>query len=319
MKRIGIKNNNIFLGSTEFSLIAILVILFVFFSVSTNSFFSVYNLTNILKQASIIGIIAVASTLVIISGGIDLSVGAVTGIGSLVVALMMQRLGSPIWLTIVAAIIAGAICGLYNGIIIHEFKIAPFIATLGSQIIIRGIIDLACQSKTITGVYPKFSAFSDDRFAGIPKMAIVWLVIVVIIVLILKYTRFGRNIFTIGNSEEVARLSGINLRANKYATYIISGMLCAIAGVLLTSRINSAIPTGGAGYEMDAIAAAVIGGASLSGGRGSIIGTLLGTLLITIINNGGIQLGIKPFIMEVVTGVLITIAVIIDMLRVRKQ
>jgi ribose/xylose/arabinose/galactoside ABC-type transport system permease subunit len=118
MKRIGIKNNNIFLGSTEFSLIAILVILFVFFSVSTNSFFSVYNLTNILKQASIIGIIAVASTLVIISGGIDLSVGAVTGIGSLVVALMMQRLGSPIWLTIVAAIIAGAICGLYNGIII---------------------------------------------------------------------------------------------------------------------------------------------------------------------------------------------------------
>ena len=146
-------------------------------------------------------------------------------------------------------------------------------------------------------------------------MFIVLLVVVVLAMIVLLYTRFGRNVFTIGNGEEVARLSGINLRINKYGIYTVSGFLCGIAGVLLTSRISSSIPTGGAGYELTSIAAAVIGGASLSGGRGSVLGTLLGTFLMVMISNGGIQLGINPFIMDILMGVIITVAVIGDKLR----
>lgn len=304
-----------FFSSTEFSLFLILAVLFAFFSVMTDSFFSEYNLTNILKQATITGVIAVASTFVIVSGGIDLSVGSIAGMGSLIVALLMSKLGWPIYLTIIAAVLSGALLGLINGIIIHEFKIAPFIATLGTSSAIRGLIKLLCDAKTITGIYPEFAEFSDSEFLGIPKMALVWIIIAVIGWFIFQYTVFGRNIFTIGCEEEVARLSGINIRINKYAVYMVSGIMCAIAGALLTSRINSAIPTGGSGYEMSAIAAAVIGGASLAGGRGSIIGTILGTLLMTMISNGGIQMGISTFIMEIITGLLIVFAVIIDMLR----
>ena len=306
-------------SGTEFSLVIIIIILFLFFTLTTDSFFSAYNVTNILKQAAITGIIAVASTFVIIAGGIDLSVGSITGLGSLIVAIMMARLNAPVIVTIIAATGCGALCGLYNGIIIHRLKIAPFIATLGSQIIIRGIIKLVCDAKTITGVYPEFAEFSNSNFLGIPKMALVWIFIAVISALILKFTRFGRNIFTVGCGEEVAHLSGINLKTTVYGVYVVSGILCAVAGVILTSRINSAIPLGGASYEMNAIAAAVIGGASLAGGRGSVIGTLLGTLLMTLISNGGIQLGVNSFIMEIVTGVLITIAVILDVLRTKKK
>jgi ribose transport system permease protein len=232
---------------------------------------------------------------------------------------MMARLGISVFPMLIVALLAGAILGLFNGFVIHEFKIAPFIATLGSAAIIRGLIKLLCDAKTITGIYPKFANFSDDRFIGIPKMAWVWLLVAFVAWLVLRYTRFGRNTFTIGCGEEVARLSGIDLRLNKYAIYMVAGIMCSIAGVLLTSRINSAIPTGGAGYEMNAIAAAVIGGASLSGGRGSIIGTIIGTLLMTMISNGGIQLGVDPFIMEIVTGFLIIIAVIIDTYRSRRK
>lgn len=305
--------------TTEFSLLVIILILGVVFTVVTDSFFTAYNLSNILKQASITGIIAVASTLAIIAGGIDLSVGSITGMGSLIVALSMSKMGLPVWVCVLGAVFAGTLMGFLNGLFIYEFKIAPFIATLGTQIIIRGIIKIISDSKTIVGIYPEFSAFSDTRFLGIPYMALIWGLIAVAIFLVLKFTKFGRNIFVIGCGEEVAKLSGINLRVNIYGIYMLSGALCAIAGILLTSRINSAIPTGGAGYEMNAIAAAVIGGASLSGGRGSVIGTLLGTLLMVLISNGGIQMGIDPFVMDVSTGVLILLAVIIDTLRIKKK
>ena len=300
---------------TEFSLVVIILALFMFLCLSTDSFFTVYNLSNLLKQASIIGIIATASTIVIISGGIDLSVGAITGMSAFIVAKFMGAYGLPIWLIIICALLSGILLGLYNGIIINEFNIAPFIATLGSMTIIRGLIKILSEAKTIVGVYEGFAAFGTKTTLGIPNLAIVWILMAVFTFLILKYTRFGRNIYVVGCGQEVAKLSGINIRANIYGIYAFAGLLCGVAGVLLTSRMNSAVPTGGSGYEMNAIAAAVIGGASLSGGKGSIFGTLLGTILMILIDNGGIQLGINPFIMEISTGVLITVAVIIDQLR----
>jgi ribose transport system permease protein len=312
------KLKSAFLSGTEVSLIIALLVMGVILAIATNSFMTVYNLTNLLKQASIIGVVAVAATIVIISGGIDLSVGAITGMSSLLAAILMSKYQLPIFFVIVLPVIASGIFGLYNGVIIKEFKVAPFIVTLGSMTIIRGLIEVIGNAKTIVGVYPSFAEFSGSSFLAIPRMAYIWIIMTAFIVLVLRYTRFGRNIFVIGCGEDVARLSGINLRLNIYGVYATSGLLCGIAGVLLTSRIHSATPTGGQGYELTSIAAAVIGGASLSGGKGSIGGAFLGTFLMILISNGGIQLGIDPFIMDMTTGALITLAVVLDQLRRRE-
>jgi len=305
------------MGKTEVSLIVVIIVLMAVFSGFGANFFSYYNLSNLLKQAAISGIIAIAATIVIISGGIDLSVGSITGMSSILVAILMARYNFSIWLAIVIPIILCTIIGLYNGIVISQFRVPPFIATLGTMTMVRGGIELISEAKTIVGVYPTFASFSTEAIFGIPKMAYIWIFSAILVAVILKYTIFGRNIFAIGCNEEVARLSGINTKNTICAIYALSGFLCGIAGVVLTSRLASAVPTGGQGYELSSIAAAVIGGASLSGGQGSILGTFLGTFLITLITNGGIHLGINPFVMDIVTGAIITIAVVLDQLRRR--
>jgi len=185
--------------------------------------------------------------------------------------------------------------------------------------IVRGLIKVISDAQTIAGLPKVFSNFSSESTLGIPNLAILWIIVVVAGAMILKFTRFGRNCYAIGSGQEVARLSGISLRKNIYGVYAFAGLLCGISGVMLTSRINSAVPTGGMGYEMNAIAATVIGGGSLAGAKGGAWGTMLGTVLMTLIDNGGIQFGVNPFIMEISVGVLITGAVIIDMVRQRKR
>lgn len=308
----------ILLKSSELPLIIIIAAIFILCSVLSPTFLTAYNMTNALKQSAITGIISIAATFVIVAGGIDLSLGAICGLGSVVVALMMGRLGAPIWVCLLASIACGALCGFYNGFIIHRLRVAPFIATLGSSMVIRGIVKLICNAKTLTGVYPEFSDFSSDSILGVPNLAIVWIIIGLFCFFVFRYTRFGRNIFTLGSSREVAHTSGINVKTHTYAVYVIAGVLCGIAGALYTARINSAIPTGGAGYEMDGITAAVLGGCSLSGGSGSIIGTMLGTYLVVIISNGGVQLGINSFVMEIINGLVLTLAVALDIIRHRK-
>lgn len=298
---------------TEFSLLVIILALFVACSVGTETFFSAYNITNVMRQCSITGVLAISATLIIITGGIDLSCGAICGMSGLIMALCMTRTDMPIPAAAALALLAGVACGLINGIVIYEFRVPPFIATLGMMTIIRGLIKVISEAKTIAGLPKEFSSFSNEFILGIPKMAWVWVGVIVFALLLLKFTRFGRNLYVIGSGREVARLSGINLRLNIYSVYTLAGLLCGIAGILLTARINSAVPTGGAGYEMSAIAATVIGGASLAGAKGTAIGTALGTILMTLIENGGIQFGIDPFIMEISVGVLIIIAVVIDM------
>lgn len=312
------KKLNIFKG-TEFSLVIIILLIFVVCTIGSPTFLTPYNMSNIFKQCAITGLVSIAATFVIIAGGMDLSLGSVCGLGSVVVAMMMSRLNAPIWLCVLAAAACGALCGLYNAFIIYTVKVAPFIATLGSSIIIRGIVKLICNAKTITGVYFEYADFSSATLFGIkngfPLLALVWLLFGLVCWFMLRYTHFGRNIYTIGSNPEVAHTSGINVRSNTYTVYIIAGLLCGIAGAMYTSRINSAVPTGGSGYEMDGITAAVLGGCSLSGGSGSMVGTLLGTYLITLISNGGVQLGINSFVMEIVEGVVLTIAVAMDILR----
>ncbi len=303
---------------TEFSLILIIAVIFLVATFGTNSFFTEYNLMNLLKQCSITGVVALSATYIIVTGGIDLSCGSVCGMSTLMVAMAQVKWGWSVPASIVLGLVVAIACGIYNAVIIHEFKVPPFIATLGSMTILRGMIKVIGNASTIAGIDKNFADFAASAVFHIPKLAIIWVVVGIIAFLILKYTTFGRNLFVLGSGEQVAKLSGVSIRKVTYMTYAFAGLLCGIAGVMLCARINSSVPTAGESYEMDAIAAAVIGGASLAGAKGSIVGTMLGTVLMVMISNAGIQFGINSFVMEITTGVLITLAVIIDQLKNRK-
>jgi len=301
-------------------LLIINIVIIIILAFLTESFFTAYNIGNIFKQASIIGIVAISSTIVIISGGIDLSVGSIAGLSAMISAVLMSqdRANMDPLPAILIALAAGTCIGLYHGFIIYEIKIPPFIATLGSMFVIRGIVKLISGAQTIARLPNSYTDFAQIVLFAIPALVMVWLFVAFIIHLVLRYTRFGRNIYVIGSSQEVARLSGIPMRLNVYSIYILAAFLCALAGVLLSSRLASAVPTGGTGYELTAIAAAVIGGASLSGARGSVLGTVLGTLLMSLITNAGVHLEINPFLMQSITGALLTVAVVIDQIRQRR-
>lgn len=307
--------------TTELILFLINLAIFIFMSLYTDSFLTQYNISNIFRQVSIIGVVAISSTLVIISGGIDLSVGSIVGLTAMVSAVLMsesyQNMG--ILLPILIGIVSGIAVGVYHGFIIYDIQLPPFIATLGSMFVVRGIVKLISGAQTIARLPKVFTDFSKFDVGGIPGLVIVWLLIALIIHFVLRYTKFGRNIFVIGSSQEVARLSGIRMRLNVYSIYILAGLLCSIAGVMLNAKISSAVPTGGSGYELTAIAAAVIGGASLSGAKGSVLGTVMGTLLMGLITNVGVHLNINPFLMQSITGALLTIAVVIDQFRQRDK
>ncbi|KMZ53381.1 ABC transporter permease [Dorea sp. D27] len=319
MNRLNTGKAGSLLKRTEFSLVVIIVVIFLVAAFGTDNFLTNYNLTNILKQCSIIGVISISATFIIITGGIDLSCGAICGMSTLMVAMGQAKWGMSVPVSILLALAVSVVCGLYNAVIINEFKVPPFIATLGSMTILRGLIKVISNASTIAGLDKKFGAFASESAAFIPKLAVIWVIVVLLGFLMLHSTTFGRNLYVLGSGQEVARLCGISIRRVTYMTYGIAGLLCGIAGIMLASRINSAVPTAGTGYEMNAIAASVIGGASLSGAKGSVWGTALGTILMTLIDNAGIQFGINSFIMEISTGVLITIAVIIDQLKNKKS
>lgn len=313
------KGNINILKSTEFSLVVIIAVLFLTATFGTKNFFTEYNLMNLLKQGSVNGVIAISATLIIITGGIDLSSGSIVGMSCLMIAMGQARWGMSVFLSIMVALLVSVICGIYNAIIINELDVPPFIATLGSMTIIRGLIKIISNAGTIAGLDSDFCNLGSKSIFKIPYLAIIWFIVAVLGYLLIKYTTFGRNIYVLGSGKEVAKLCGISIRKVTYMTYGIAGLLCGIAGVMLAARINSAVPTGGQGYEMNAIAAAVIGGASLSGAKGAVLGTVLGTMLMTLIDNAGIQFGINSFVMEISTGVLITVAVVIDQMKNRKS
>lgn len=303
------------LMKTEISIIFIIAILFVFASLGTQNFLTSYNLTNILKQCAIIGVISIAQTCIIITGGIDISCGAIVGFSTLIVAMGQAKWGIGIFPSILLAVIVGVVWGSVNAALIHEFNVPAFVATLGTQTIIRGLIKVISNGGTVSGIAPQFADFASSNFLFIPKLAVVWGMISVLVFLLLRYTVFGRNLFVLGSGVEVARLNGISIRKTTYAAYAFAGLLYGIAGVMLAARINSAIPTAGEAYETNAIAASVLGGASLAGGLGSIAGTALGTVLIILIDNVGTQFGIHSFVMQVITGCVIVVAIVADQLK----
>ncbi|MBS3994656.1 MAG: ABC transporter permease [Alkaliphilus sp.] len=299
---------------TELFLIIVLSLLAVFFAVTSDVFFTLSNLKTLTRQASIYGVIAIGMVVVITSSGIDLSVGSVTGLSGVVAALLMVN-GISIPVSIIIAIITGMFIGLINGVLVYDGKVPAFIATMGTMTVVRAVIMLLTNASMISKLPEEFKAIAQIEVLNIPFLFVVWLVVIALAWFMTSKTVFGRNVYAVGSNREAARLSGINIRKTTYGVYIFSGLTCSIAGILLASRLGNGVPTAGAGYELDAIAAAVVGGASLDGGAGSIVGTVLGSMIMATLRQGGVLLGVNSFILEIVIGSLIVGAVLLDKLR----
>ncbi|MCF0146484.1 MAG: ABC transporter permease [Eubacterium sp.] len=312
-------NKKSIFGTTEFTLGIIIIALFVIASIFTKSFCSFYNITNLFKQGAIVGVLAIAQTAVIITGGIDISGGAIAGMSCMLMALLQTRAGLPLGIYLIIGVAVAVGCGFVNAVIIYDLKVPPMIATLGTQTVFRGIVKLLCSGNPVTFTDENVLRLGTDMVFGvIPILALFWIIIAIVVFLWLRYTISGRNMFVIGSGVEVAKLSGIKVRRMFYLVYSMAGLLYGIAGLMLAGRVGMAQPGTGEGYDMNAIAAAVIGGASLAGGRGAVTGTLLGTLLMVIITNAGTAFQIDPYILDVTTGVLIIFAVAMDMIKSRK-
>ncbi len=316
---------------SEFTIGLVVVALFVLFCVSSDTFDTKYNLMNLTKQGAIIGVLAVAQTLIIITSGIDISGGAISGLGCMTMALMIYRYNMPIWLAIVANFVVCIVCGFINGTIIFDLNVPAMIATLGTSTIFRGILKLLCDGNSVTFFKPGTQEYVElfdtignyNLFGYVPLLACIWIVVSVIAYLVLRYTVFGRDLFVIGSGIEVARLSGIKVRKTFYLVYSLAGLIYGVGAVMFAGRILRAMPNTGDGYDMNAIAAAVIGGASLAGGRGGVTGTFVGALLMIVIQNGGkskpFGIDISDYYLEIITGILIIVAVAMDMMKTRKK
>ncbi|WP_206171189.1 ABC transporter permease [Trinickia terrae] len=290
-----------------------LVIVAVGLSLTSPDFLTVGNLLNVMRQASINALIGFGMTLVILLGGIDLSVGSILALSSVMIASLMQT-GMPPMLATLLGIVAGGLMGLVNGLVISKGKVAPFIATLGSMTVLRGLALVVSDGSPISNFNSDvFSMLGGGYVARlIPIPVVLMLIMFGVFWFVLKKTVFGRHVCATGGNAESARLSGVKVDRVQLWVYSISGVMAALAGVVLTSRLNSAQPTAGTGYELDAIAAVVLGGTSLTGGRGWIFGTLVGALLIGVLNNGLNLLDVSSFYQQVVKGGVILLAVLID-------
>ncbi len=296
------------------SLLALLVLIAGVSTLSEN-FFTLNNIFNILQQTSVNAIIAVGMTLVILTSGIDLSVGSVFALTGAVVASIVGLDLNP-FIAIFAALILGSLLGMTSGIIVAKGKLQAFIATLVMMLILRGVTLVYTQGSPInlgmTDNSEMFEWIGFGRLFGVPFPIILMVIVFLIAGYILKFTRFGRHIYAVGGNESAARLSGINVDRVKIMVYMISGLLCAVAAMIEVARLSSAQPTAGTGYEMDAIAAVVLGGTSMAGGRGKIIGTLIGALILGFLNNGLNLLGVDAYYQMIVKGSVILLAVLID-------
>jgi ribose transport system permease protein len=290
-------------------LIAIVVII----TILNPSFLSVNNLLNVFRQVSINALIAFGMTFVILTGGIDLSVGSILALTGAVTAGLMSGGMDPI-LAMLVGLLLGAVLGAINGVIIAKGKVAPFIATLATMTIYRGLTLVYTEGRPVSGLGDSaaFQMLGKGYFLGIPVPVVTMIVSFAILYFILKKTTFGRRVYAVGGNEEASILSGINADRIKIYVYSLVGLLAGLASLILTSRLNSAQPTAGEMFELDAIAAVVLGGTSLTGGRGWIVGTLIGALIIGVLNNGLNLIGVSSFFQQVVKGAVILFAVLLD-------
>ncbi len=289
-------------------------------SILTDRFLSFSNLSNVGQQIAVISIVALGATYVIIAGGIDLSVGSVVALSSVVFALAFSNAGLPWPVAVLAALATGIAVGVVNGLFVTLGRLPAFIATLATLSMARGLALVVSEGRPISGFPDEFRTITSGRIVGdVPVSIGLTIVLFVLGGLALRHTVFGRAVYAVGGSEEVARLSGIRIVRLKVAIYALAGFCAAVGGLVLTSRLNSAQPVAGQGLELDVIAAVVIGGASLSGGQGTAFGTLLGALIIGVLRNGLNLLNVSSFWQQVAVGGVIAAAVMTDTLRRRRS
>lgn len=294
-----------------YAVIALIIIL----TMLSDSFLSLHNIINILRQSSMVAIIAVGVFFAIVSGGIDISVGSTVGLAGVIMAKSLVELNLPIFLGIIIGLAVGTFVGLINGLLVAKRNIPPFVATLGTMGAVRGLTYVLTNAYPVSGL-PKGIDFIGRGYVGpIPVPIIIMLVVYVLAYIVAEHTRVGRFIFAIGGNEEAAHLSGIKIDKYRIFAYMTSGGLAALSGIILVSRLASGQPNAGLNYEFEAITSAVVGGTSLSGGKGTILGVLFGALFISILLNGMVLLNISSYYQQMLKGIVLILAVMVDVAR----
>ncbi|MBQ9942393.1 MAG: ABC transporter permease [Christensenellaceae bacterium] len=304
------------------TIILILIALFIFFTFMTDKFLTGSNMYNLARATAVNGIAALGMSICIYVGGIDLTIGSTVGFTSMLMALLTTKSqlirgdAGPIfenWLLAVpVCLIVGIAVGMIVGWLVNDGGLPPYIATLSFQFILRACCQLANNASVINEISVDYKLIANTDIFGLPILAVIWVIVTVLIWLMMNHTRFGRNIYAVGSNAETARLCGISLRRTRMGTWTLSSILSVLAGILVGARIGTGMPTTGVGYETDAIASSVIGGASMKGGEGSIVGTFIGTIILQTIRNGSQLLGWNTFILEMIIGILIVVCVLLD-------
>jgi ribose transport system permease protein len=298
-------------------LVGLAIVLALFGALVGPQFFRAANLELVARQTVIVCVAALGMTMVIVAGGIDLSVGSIVALSTVATALTLQRHGPA--LAAASAIAAGAVCGVINGLLVTQLRVVPFIVTLGTMLLVRGaakgLADERRIEAPVTWLNSLLRTARDGSGLWLPTGIWITVALAVIVALTLRYTRFGRHLFAIGSSERTARLCGVRINRTKVAVYTIAGVLAALAGVMEFSKLSVGDPTVSIGLELDVIAAVIIGGGSLSGGRGSVVGTIAGAAIMAVIQIGCSQLGLPNWVQQIVTGSIIVGAVALDRIR----
>ncbi|MBS1875122.1 MAG: ribose ABC transporter permease [Acidobacteria bacterium] len=296
----------------RFGLVIALAVLCAALSAARPSFLTLGNLVNLIRQISINGILAVGVTFVLLTGGVDLSLGSLVALTGVAAALFAHPGEYPVIAPVVAGVAAGALCGAASGAVITVGRVAPFIVTLGMMTAARGLALVASGGRPVSNLSPEFTALGGGQVLGVPVPVIVLAAVAAAAWVVLARFRMGRHVYAVGGNENAARASGIRVGRVKMFVYTLCGALAGLAGVVLAARITTGQPNAGVGYELDAIAAVVIGGTSLSGGVGGVGGTVLGALLMGVINNGLDLLNVPSYYQQIVKGVIIVGAVWMD-------
>ena len=294
-----------------------LVALFVGLCIASPHFLTGTNLSSVVRQTAVINIMALGMTMIIICGGIDLSVGSILAMGGLLGAMAMEK-GWPVGVGVAVGVITGMLCGWVNGLLTTRLRINPFIVTLGTLGIVRGLALIISNGLPVHQLPKSFAYLGEGTVLHVPFVLFVLIACAVIVHVVLEHTKLGRYAFAIGSNQEAALYAGVNIGLVTVAIYTLGGMLTGLAGMIEASRLMTGQPTAGQGYELQAIAAVVIGGGSLRGGEGTVVGTLVGALIMGLLANGSDLLGISPYLQQAIIGAVIILAVAIDELRKRR-
>lgn len=296
----------------------VLILMCIILAIASDKFLSVGNLMTIIKQISIQSIVAIGMTMIIITGNIDLSVGSMVAFGSVCTAMMLKA-GIPVPAAILLAIVICGALGFISGGVTAKLKLHSFLVTLALMQAFRGLAQTMTGGFPVAGFPDGFGKIASLSIGPVPILVVYMILFYVVFIYIMKYTAFGRSIYAIGGNQESARLSGINVEKIKTMVFVISSMLCGVAGVLLTAKVRSGDPTSGEGWEMDTIAGAIIGGTNMMGGEGKLGGTIIGLLFVGILGNGMVLLGVNTYMQSVIKGLVIFLAVILNSIQKRSE